>query len=106
MAPERPGSPFEARPKALFEGRNLARRAIAAEHDLLLRVVERVERVEKFGLGPLFASQKLQIHPEQVQVFTPTPSTYSSLMYYTGLDPFSRQPLFVEKDILIAIKKI
>ena len=45
-----------------------------------------------------FASQKLQIHPEQVQVFTPTPSTYSSLMYYTELDPFTRKPVFVEKD--------
>jgi uncharacterized radical SAM protein YgiQ len=45
-----------------------------------------------------FASQKLQIHPEQVQVFTPTPSTYSSLMYYTELDPFSGKPIFVEKD--------
>ena len=46
----------------------------------------------------VFASQKLQIHPEQVQVFTPTPSTYSSLMYYTEMDPFSGKPLFVEKD--------
>lgn len=46
-----------------------------------------------------FASRELQISPEQVQIFTPTPSTYSSLMYYTGLDPFSRRPIFVEKDI-------
>jgi uncharacterized radical SAM protein YgiQ len=45
-----------------------------------------------------FASQELHIHPEQVQVFTPTPSTYSSLMYYTGIDPFSGKTLFVEKD--------
>jgi uncharacterized radical SAM protein YgiQ len=45
-----------------------------------------------------FASRKLQIHPEQVQVFTPSPSTYYSLMYYTELDPFTGQPLFVEKD--------
>jgi uncharacterized radical SAM protein YgiQ len=45
-----------------------------------------------------FASQELQISPEQVQIFTPTPSTYSSLMYYTGLDPFTLKPLFVEKD--------
>ncbi|MGB8212475.1 MAG: YgiQ family radical SAM protein [Anaerolineales bacterium] len=45
-----------------------------------------------------FASQELQIHPEQVQVFTPTPSTYSSLMYYTELDPFTGEALFVEKD--------
>jgi uncharacterized radical SAM protein YgiQ len=45
-----------------------------------------------------FTSEKLRIHPEQVQIFTPTPSTYSTLMYYTGLDPFTRQPVFVEKD--------
>jgi len=47
-----------------------------------------------------FASQELQISPEQVQIFTPSPSTYSSLMYYTGLDPFTLKPLFVEKDTL------
>jgi uncharacterized radical SAM protein YgiQ len=45
-----------------------------------------------------FTNQKLKVNPEQVQIFTPTPSTYSSLMYYTEMDPFTRQPLFVEKD--------
>jgi uncharacterized radical SAM protein YgiQ len=47
-----------------------------------------------------FASQKLQVNPEQVQIFTPTPSTYASLMYYTEMDPFTLQPIFVEKDPL------
>jgi uncharacterized radical SAM protein YgiQ len=46
-----------------------------------------------------FASQELHISPEQVQIFTPSPSTYSSMMYYTELDPFTRQPIFVEKDL-------
>jgi len=46
-----------------------------------------------------FAAQKLKIHPEQVQVFTPTPSTYSTLMYYTEMDPFTLAPLFVEKNL-------
>jgi uncharacterized radical SAM protein YgiQ len=46
-----------------------------------------------------FVSQKLKLHPEQVQIFTPTPSTYSSLMYYTEMDPFTRQPIYVEKDL-------
>ncbi|MDD2382573.1 MAG: YgiQ family radical SAM protein [Sulfurospirillaceae bacterium] len=45
-----------------------------------------------------FASNVLKMSPEQAQVFTPTPSTYSTLMYYTGLEPKSRKPLFVEKD--------
>jgi uncharacterized radical SAM protein YgiQ len=46
-----------------------------------------------------FTSRKLKINPEQVQIFTPTPSTYSSLMYYTEMDPFTRAPMFVEKDL-------
>jgi radical SAM superfamily enzyme YgiQ (UPF0313 family) len=46
-----------------------------------------------------FAGRELKIHPEQVQIFTPTPSTYSSLMYYTECDPFTGQPLFVEKNL-------
>ena len=45
-----------------------------------------------------FATQKLKMTPEQVQIFTPSPSTYSTLMYYSGLDPFSMTPIFVEKN--------
>jgi radical SAM superfamily enzyme YgiQ (UPF0313 family) len=42
--------------------------------------------------------QKLHIKPEQVQIFTPTPSTWSSVMYYTEMDPFTMEKIFVEKD--------
>jgi uncharacterized radical SAM protein YgiQ len=45
-----------------------------------------------------FVTQKLELTPEQVQIFTPLPSTYSALMYYTGMDPWTREPVFVEKD--------
>ncbi len=45
-----------------------------------------------------FCRTNLHIHPEQVQIFTPTPSTYATLMYYTEMDPFTRRPIFVEKD--------
>jgi uncharacterized radical SAM protein YgiQ len=45
-----------------------------------------------------FVSQKLRLNPQQVQIFTPTPSTYATLMYYTELDPFTLQSIFVEKD--------
>ena len=38
----------------------------------------------------IFASEELKISPEQVQIFTPTPSTYSTLMYYTEITPFSK----------------
>ncbi len=46
-----------------------------------------------------FATNVLKMSPEQAQIFTPTPSTYSTLMYYTELDPITRKPLFVEKDM-------
>ena len=47
-----------------------------------------------------FASRHLKINPRQVQIFTPTPSTYSSLMYYTEIDPFTGERLYVEKDLV------
>ena len=46
-----------------------------------------------------FVSKELKIHPEQVQIFTPIPSTYASVMYYTEMDPISGDQIFVEKDI-------
>ena len=36
--------------------------------------------------------------PEQVQDFYPTPSTISTVMYYTGLDPRTMQPVYVARD--------
>ncbi|MCK5542198.1 MAG: YgiQ family radical SAM protein [Desulfobacterales bacterium] len=46
-----------------------------------------------------FTKKKLKINPLQVQIFTPTPSTYSTLMYHTSIDPFSGSKIFVEKDL-------
>lgn len=34
---------------------------------------------------------------EQVQGFTPTPMTLATVMYYTGLDPYTLQPVFTAK---------
>ncbi len=45
-----------------------------------------------------FTTNELKMNPEQAQVFTPTPSTYSAVMYYTELDPVTRKKIFVEKD--------
>jgi len=45
-----------------------------------------------------FTTHELKMNPEQAQVFTPTPGTYSAVMYYTELDPETRKPIFVEKD--------
>ena len=36
--------------------------------------------------------------PEQVQDFYPTPSTLSTCMYYTGLDPRTMKPVYVPKN--------
>lgn len=45
-----------------------------------------------------FVTRELKLRPEQVQIFTPTPSTWSTVMYWTGVNPFTRAPLSVEKD--------
>ena len=45
-----------------------------------------------------FAGRELKINPEQLQIFTPLPSTYSALMYWTGVDPFTGKKIFVEKE--------
>ena len=45
-----------------------------------------------------FALRTLQILPEQVQIFTPTPATLATLMYHTRTDPRTGRKLFVETD--------
>ncbi|MGA1795611.1 MAG: YgiQ family radical SAM protein [bacterium] len=45
-----------------------------------------------------FAARELRLRPEQVQIFTPTPSTFSTLMYWTGIDPWTGEGIFVERD--------
>ena len=44
---------------------NLVRRAVAADDDLLLRVVERVEGVEELGLRAFLAGEELDVVDEQ-----------------------------------------
>ena len=41
--------------------------------------------------------KNLGIKPEQVQDFTPTPMTLSTLMYYTGFDPYSGKKVHVAR---------
>jgi uncharacterized radical SAM protein YgiQ len=45
-----------------------------------------------------FMRKELHIDPEQVQIFTPLPSTWSAVMYYTGRNPFTGVAIFVERD--------
>ncbi len=42
--------------------------------------------------------RELGYMPEQVQDFYPTPSTVSTCMYYTGLDPQTLEPVYVAKN--------
>ena len=73
------------------------------------------ENGRRTGIVPYFISshpgctmkdmENLSRHPalrgifmDQVQDFTPTPMTTSSVMYYTGLDPRTMRPVFVERD--------
>lgn len=37
------------------------------------------------------------IRPEQVQDFYPTPGTISTCMFYTGLDPYTMEPVYVAR---------
>ncbi|MCL1903263.1 MAG: YgiQ family radical SAM protein [Oscillospiraceae bacterium] len=41
--------------------------------------------------------KKRKIRPEQVQDFYPTPGTISTAMYYTGLNPFTLEKLYVAR---------
>ena len=42
--------------------------------------------------------KKEKMHPEQVQDFYPTPGTVSTCMYYTGLDPYSLEKVYVARN--------
>lgn len=44
-----------------------------------------------------YTRDHLKLKPEQVQVFTPLPSTWSAVMYWTEKDPFTGNPVYVEK---------
>jgi uncharacterized radical SAM protein YgiQ len=37
--------------------------------------------------------------PRQVQDFIPTPMSMAACMYYTGIDPFTRKPVYTAKDM-------
>ena len=43
--------------------------------------------------------KSMGIKPEQVQDFTPTPMTLSTLMYYTGFDPYTGKKVYVARNI-------
>ena len=42
--------------------------------------------------------KKEHLHPEQVQDYYPTPGTISTAMFYTELDPYTLEPVYVAKN--------
>ena len=46
-----------------------------------------------------FCQKTLHLMPEQVQIFTPAPSTYSTLMFFTGFNPFNLKEIIVEREM-------
>jgi uncharacterized radical SAM protein YgiQ len=46
----------------------------------------------------LYLKQR-DLRPRQVQDFIPTPMSMAACMYYTGLDPFTREPVYTAKDL-------
>lgn len=42
-------------------------------------------------------TKRMNYRPEQVQDFTPTPMTLSTTMFYTGLNPYTGQPVYVAR---------
>ncbi len=43
--------------------------------------------------------KKSGMRPRQVQDFIPTPMSMAACMYHTGIDPFSRKPVYTAKDM-------
>ena len=41
--------------------------------------------------------RQMHYRPEQVQDFTPTPMTLATTMFYTGINPYTMQPVYVAK---------
>ena len=92
-----------------------------APFDLFMKLKKQFDNIRtrhdlKFELIPYFISshpgctdtnmkdlvaemKDLGIKPEQVQDFTPTPMTLSTLMYYTGIDPYSGRKVYVARNI-------
>ncbi len=52
-------------------------------------------------------TRELDFHLEQVQDFTPTPMTVSTEAFYTGLHPYTLQPIFTahSKDAKLAQRR-
>ncbi|ABR31351.1 hypothetical protein SU69_07650 [Thermosipho melanesiensis] len=51
-----------------------------------------------------FIRKELGYKPQQIQIFTPTPGTLSTAIYYTGFDPLTNEKVYIEKRLSIRNK--
>ncbi|PLV59076.1 YgiQ family radical SAM protein [Thermotoga sp. KOL6] len=51
-----------------------------------------------------FILKHLGYFPQQIQIFTPTPGTVSTAMYYSGIDPFTGERVHVERSLRVRNK--
>lgn len=105
-------APEHCSPKVL----NLMRKTSFGEFKKLKAIFDKTN--QKYGLNQQLIPYFISGHPgctefemaelaiktkemgfklEQVQAFTPTPMTFSTVMYYTGINPYTKEKLFVAK---------
>ena len=65
-----------------------------SEHELTAKIKE-LREMQRLARNPALKG----LYMDQVQDFTPTPMTTSSVMFYTGLDPKNLDKVFVERDL-------
>jgi uncharacterized radical SAM protein YgiQ len=82
--------------KRQFEEMNIRH---SLNYELVPYFISSLPGCSERDMGELAREVKsLGIRPEQVQDFTPTPMTYSTVMYYTGFDPYTGKKVFVERN--------
>ena len=85
--------PLEPRAQPLLERRDLLRQRVGGHDDLLLRVVERVERVEELLLGRVLARDELDVvHQEHVELAVAALELVHALEAQ-GVDQVVQEPL-------------
>lgn len=83
---------------AMFEKLHIDFKNICAKHDLPYQLIPYFISshpcCEEADMKRL-ASRTEEFRLEQVQDFTPTPMTLSTAMYYTGIDPYTKERVYV-----------
>lgn len=94
----KPGSDMLKKFKAMFDRLNAAigKKQFLTYYFIAAHPGCEIEDMQKLKS---FIKKELRLKPEQAQIFTPSPSTWSTLMYYTQKNPFTGEKLFVEKEL-------